>query len=171
MKEFTYTIKDEMGIHARPAGLFVKEAAAFPCAVTITKDGKEVDAKRIFGVMGLGVKCGQEITLKTDGEKEEEAMETLGIFLEENLYYPIVGLHQSRKNVSAVSTWQQTFFTISKSLGRRKEKSMVIQGKSVFSGIAIGRLSVYNKAENVVKRTKITDIDGEIKRFEDAREE
>ncbi|MCI5518147.1 HPr family phosphocarrier protein [Roseburia sp. MUC/MUC-530-WT-4D] len=85
MKEFTYTIKDEMGIHARPAGLFVKEAAAFPCAVTITKDGKEVDAKRIFGVMGLGVKCGQEITLKTDGEKEEEAMETLSKFLEENL--------------------------------------------------------------------------------------
>ena len=85
MKEFTYTIKDEMGIHARPAGLFVKEAAAFPCAVTITKDGKEVDAKRIFGVMGLGVKCGQEIALKTDGEKEEEAMETLSKFLEENL--------------------------------------------------------------------------------------
>ena len=85
MKEFTYTIKDEMGIHARPAGLFVKEAAAFPCAVTITKDGKEVDAKRIFGVMGLGVKCVQEITLKTDGEKEEEAMETLSKFLEENL--------------------------------------------------------------------------------------
>lgn len=85
MKEFTYTIKDEMGIHARPAGLFVKEAAAFPCAVTITKDGKEVDAKRIFGVMGLGVKCGQEIILKTDGEKEEEAMETLSKFLEENL--------------------------------------------------------------------------------------
>ena len=48
---------------------------------------------------------------------------------------------------------------------------MVIQGKSVFSGIAIGRLSVYNKAENVVKRVKITDIDGEIKRFEEAREE
>ena len=48
---------------------------------------------------------------------------------------------------------------------------MVIQGKSVFSGIAIGRLSVYNKAENVVKRVKITDIDGEIRRFEEAREE
>ena len=48
---------------------------------------------------------------------------------------------------------------------------MVIQGKSVFSGIAIGRLSVYNKAENVVKRVKITDIDREIRRFEEAREE
>ncbi|MBQ1802476.1 HPr family phosphocarrier protein [Lachnobacterium bovis] len=85
MKEFKYTIKDEMGIHARPAGLFVKEAAKFPCAVTITKEGKEVDAKRIFGVMSLGVKCGQEITLKTDGDQEEEACAALSKFLEENL--------------------------------------------------------------------------------------
>lgn len=85
MKEFNYTIKDEQGIHARPAGLLVKEAAVFPCSVTIIKDGKEVDAKRIFGIMGLGVKCGQEITLKTDGEQEEEAIESLSKFLQENL--------------------------------------------------------------------------------------
>lgn len=85
MKEFQYTIKDEQGIHARPAGCFVKEAAAFPCKVTISKDGKEVDAKRILGVMGLGVKCGQEIVLRTDGDQEEEAMEKLRRFLEENL--------------------------------------------------------------------------------------
>ena len=51
MKEFTYTIKDEQGIHARPAGELVKAAAAYPCKVTISKDGKEVDAKRILGVM------------------------------------------------------------------------------------------------------------------------
>ena len=80
MKEFKYVIKDEQGIHARPAGLFVKEAAAFPCKVIIEKDGKEADAKRIFAV-----KCGQEITLKTDGENEEEAMNKLSAFLEENL--------------------------------------------------------------------------------------
>lgn len=85
MREFQYTIQDPEGIHARPAGNFVKAAAAFPCSVTIGKDGKEVDAKRIFGVMGLGVKCGQEIVLKTDGEQEEEAMEALSKFLEENL--------------------------------------------------------------------------------------
>lgn len=85
MKEFTYTITDPEGIHARPAGAFVKEAAQFPCSVTISKDGKEVDAKRILGVMGLGVKCGMEIVLKTDGEKEEEAMEHLSTFLKENL--------------------------------------------------------------------------------------
>ena len=85
MKEFKYVIKDEQGIHARPAGLFVREAATFPCKVTIEKDGKEADAKRIFAVMGLAVKCGQEITLKTDGENEEEAMNKLSAFLEENL--------------------------------------------------------------------------------------
>ena len=85
MKEFKYVIKDEGGIHARPAGALVKEPAAFPCSITIAKDGKAADAKRIFAVMGLAVKCGQEITLKTDGENEEEAMNKLSAFLEENL--------------------------------------------------------------------------------------
>lgn len=85
MKTFLYEIKDEAGIHARPAGLLVKEAAKFPCEVTIEKDGKEVDAKRIFGLMGLGVKCGQTITLKTTGDQEEEAIAALSKFLQENL--------------------------------------------------------------------------------------
>ena len=78
-------ITDKGGIHARPAGALVKEAAAFPCSITIAKDGKAADAKRIFGVMGLGVKCGQEIILKTDGDQEEEAIAALGKFLEEKL--------------------------------------------------------------------------------------
>lgn len=85
MKEFKYTITDPEGIHARPAGAFVKAAAAFPCKVTVTKDGKEVDAKRILGLMGLGVKSGMEITLKTDGEQEDEAIKSLSKFLQENL--------------------------------------------------------------------------------------
>ncbi|MCH5265190.1 MAG: HPr family phosphocarrier protein [Lachnospiraceae bacterium] len=85
MKEFRYVITDEQGIHARPAGLFVKEAAACECQVTISKDGKEVDAKRILGVMGLGVKKGQEIVLKTEGADEDAAIEKLSAFLQENL--------------------------------------------------------------------------------------
>lgn len=85
MKEFTYTIKDEQGIHARPAGELVKAAAAYPCKVTISKDGKEVDAKRIFGVMGLGVKTGEEVTIKVDGEDEETATAELEAFFKENL--------------------------------------------------------------------------------------
>ena len=85
MKSFSYTVKDELGIHARPAGLFVKEAAAFPCSITIAKDGKAADAKRIFGVMGLGVKCGEEITVCTDGENEEAASAAIEAFLKANL--------------------------------------------------------------------------------------
>ena len=85
MKEFRYVITDEQGIHARPAGLFVKEAAACECNVIISKEGKEVDAKRILGVMGLGVKKGQEIVLKTDGADEDAAMEKLSAFLKEKL--------------------------------------------------------------------------------------
>lgn len=85
MKEFIYVITDKEGIHARPAGALVKEAATFPCSVTIAKGDKEVDAKRIFGVMGLGAKCGEEITVRTDGEKEDEAIAALEAFLKSNL--------------------------------------------------------------------------------------
>ena len=51
MKEFHYVIKDKLGIHARPAGLLVKEAMKFQAAIVIKKDEKEADAKRIFSVM------------------------------------------------------------------------------------------------------------------------
>ncbi|MCR4674068.1 MAG: HPr family phosphocarrier protein [Lachnospiraceae bacterium] len=85
MTEFTYTITDPQGVHARPAGIFVKEAASFPCNITIGKDGKDVDAKRILGVMSLGVKQGEEVVVKCDGDQEAEAAEKLEAFLKENL--------------------------------------------------------------------------------------
>lgn len=85
MKEFKYVITDPNGIHARPAGLLVKMAAGFKSKVTIGRDGKEVDAKRIFGVMSLGVKQGQEIAVAADGEDEDEAIAAIEKFLEENL--------------------------------------------------------------------------------------
>ena len=85
MKEFSYVITDELGIHARPAGLFVKEAASCECDVKIAKGDKEVDAKRILGVMGLGAKQGEEIVLKCDGADEDAAIEKLAAFLKENL--------------------------------------------------------------------------------------
>lgn len=85
MKEYTYIITDEQGIHARPAGQLVKEAATFQSSVTIGKDGKDVDAKRIFGVMSLGAKKGESIVIKADGEDEDAAIETLSQFLQQNL--------------------------------------------------------------------------------------
>lgn len=85
MKEFNYVIKDELGIHARPAGLLVKEAGKFQSAIKIVKDGKEADAKRIFGVMGLGVKKDNEITVTADGADEAEAIAALEAFFNANL--------------------------------------------------------------------------------------
>lgn len=85
MKEFAYTITDPQGIHARPAGLLVKEAAKFPCKITIEKAGKTADAKRIIGIMGLGVKKDDTITVTFDGEEEEAAKDTIEAFLKENL--------------------------------------------------------------------------------------
>ncbi len=86
MKEFTYTITDPQGIHARPAGQFVKEAGSFADTnITIGKDGKDVDAKRILGVMSLGVKQGEEISIKCEGPQEDAAAEKLEAFLKENM--------------------------------------------------------------------------------------
>lgn len=85
MKEVKYVITDAQGIHARPAGLFVKIAADYPCKVTIGKGDKEVDAKRIMGVMSLGVKQGDEITVKADGDREDEAITAIETFLRDNL--------------------------------------------------------------------------------------
>ncbi len=56
MKEFTYVITDTEGIHARPAGELVKKAKEFTSSISIFKEGKKADAKKLFGLMGLGVK-------------------------------------------------------------------------------------------------------------------
>ncbi|MGN0107979.1 MAG: HPr family phosphocarrier protein [Hominilimicola sp.] len=85
MKEFSYTITDSQGIHARPAGILVKEAAKYQSDITIEKDGKTGDAKRIFAVMGLGVKCGQTINVKVEGADEDEAAKAVEEFLRANL--------------------------------------------------------------------------------------
>jgi len=85
MKEFKYVITDELGIHARPAGLLVKEAAKFQSDIKIKKGEKEADAKRIFGIMGLAAKKGDEIVLTADGADEADAIVAIEEFLKANL--------------------------------------------------------------------------------------
>ncbi|MDE5852917.1 MAG: HPr family phosphocarrier protein [Oscillospiraceae bacterium] len=85
MKEFRYVIKDEVGIHARPAGKLVKLASNFKSIVTIQKADKNVDCKRLFGIMGLGIKCGDEILIKVDGPDEDIAVLEIEKFFNENL--------------------------------------------------------------------------------------
>ena len=77
MKEFNYVIQDEQGIHARPAGVLVKAANEFQSDIQIDKDGKKGDLKRIFGVMGLGIKKGDNIRVIIEGPDEEMAAQKI----------------------------------------------------------------------------------------------
>lgn len=85
MKNFNYIITDNEGIHARPAGMLVKLATTFTSKITIGKDGKDVDLKRILSVMSLGCKKGHTITITASGEDEDAAIEAIQLFLKENL--------------------------------------------------------------------------------------
>ena len=71
MKSFSYTVKDELGIHARPAGMLVKEVKNFKSKVTLEKDGKVIDATRLMAVM--------------EGADEDAAYDALKSFFETNL--------------------------------------------------------------------------------------
>lgn len=85
MKSFTYTIKDELGIHARPAGMLAKTAKALDSEITITKGEKTVGASKLMALMGLGVKCGDTITVTVNGGNEDAALEEMKSFLLKNL--------------------------------------------------------------------------------------
>lgn len=85
MKKLEYVIRDEIGIHARPAGELVKEAKKYNSRITISKDGKSVEATKLMAVMGLGVKCGQTVEITVEGEDEDTAYEGIKNFFEENL--------------------------------------------------------------------------------------
>lgn len=85
MKEFNYVITDPEGIHARPAALLIKLTCGFSSVLTIEKEGKKADAKRIFGIMGLGVKQGQEVTITAEGQDEDLAIAEIERFFKENL--------------------------------------------------------------------------------------
>lgn len=82
MKSFNYVIKDEVGIHARPASELVKEAKKYASAITISKGDKSAVATKLMAVMSLGVKCGEEITLTVEGEDEDTALEGMKAFME-----------------------------------------------------------------------------------------
>ena len=77
MKTFSYTITDEVGIHARPAGLLAKKAKEFESVCTIEKGGKSVNITKLMALMGLGVKQGDTVTVTCEGADEDKASEAL----------------------------------------------------------------------------------------------
>lgn len=85
MKLFEYTIKEEQGIHARPAGILVKEAKKYASKIKIDNGTKQAEATKLIAIMGLGVKCGQTVTVTVEGEDEETAVKEVQAFFEANL--------------------------------------------------------------------------------------
>lgn len=86
MKEFTYTITDPVGIHARPAGLLAKKAAEYKSIITVVKGEKKADTRRLMALMGLGIKCDDTITVQAEGEDEHIAIDAVKAFLIDNRF-------------------------------------------------------------------------------------
>ena len=85
MKTFSYTIKDEVGIHARPAGLLAKLAKTFSSTITLEKDGKSVNVTKLMMLMGMGIKCGDTVNFSVEGEDDETAAKAIEEFMAANL--------------------------------------------------------------------------------------
>ncbi len=85
MRTFSYTIKDELGLHARPAGLLAKAAKRYDSEITLTKGEKTVGCTKLMALMGLGIKCGETVTITVSGDDEEAAERGMREFFETNL--------------------------------------------------------------------------------------
>lgn len=85
MKQFTYVITDEIGLHARPAGLLVKQAKKYESTITLACNGKSADATKLMAVMGMGVKHQDSVEVTVEGSDEDAAFEEMQKFFQENL--------------------------------------------------------------------------------------
>ncbi len=87
MTVFEYTVKDKIGLHARPAGMIAKKAAQFKSAITLTnlENAKSADAKKLFALMNLMVKYDNKIRITCDGDDSMEALTAMKQCIEECL--------------------------------------------------------------------------------------
>ncbi|MDO5301823.1 MAG: HPr family phosphocarrier protein [Tissierellia bacterium] len=85
MREANAVLQNDDGLHARSAAQFVRVANQFVSDITLVAKGEEVNGKSIIGIMSLGIYSGQEITLRAEGEDEDEAIERLSHCVENEL--------------------------------------------------------------------------------------
>ena len=85
MKEFYYTVKDPIGMHARPATQLVNTVKGLASVVTVEKQGKKADARKLLALMSLAAAHGDEVHIVIEGEDENVAEEKVKSFFEENL--------------------------------------------------------------------------------------
>ena len=78
------TVKNEVGLHARPATYFIQKANEFKSGIWVEKEERRVNAKSLLGVLSLGIVKGTTITVIADGADETDAVETLATLVENN---------------------------------------------------------------------------------------
>lgn len=84
MQEVTLTIRNKVGLHARPAALFVQTANRFKSKVVAAREGREVNAKSILSVLSLGADQGAVVMVSAEGEDETQAIEAICLLVENN---------------------------------------------------------------------------------------
>ena len=77
MLQQTLTIRNKLGLHARPSALLAKTAGLFKSSITLTSGSRSVDAKSILGLMTMAMPCGTELTVSADGPDEKTALESI----------------------------------------------------------------------------------------------
>lgn len=85
MKSFEYIIQDELGLHARPAGQLVKQAASFNSKITLRRGKQSADCKRLIAVMTLAAKQNDVLCFTVEGDDEDPACEALESFCRSSL--------------------------------------------------------------------------------------
>jgi phosphocarrier protein HPr len=80
--EKSCTVRNKMGLHARPAALIVQTANKFPCEVTLVKDGQNVNGKSIMGVLMLAAAKGTVILVRTEGDEAQACSDAIGELFE-----------------------------------------------------------------------------------------
>jgi phosphocarrier protein HPr len=87
--EKSCTVRNKMGLHARPAAMIVQTANRFPCDVTLEKDGQDVNGKSIMGVLMLAAAQGTVVVVRTLGEQAKECAEAIGELFERGFNEPL----------------------------------------------------------------------------------
>ncbi|MBL9020405.1 MAG: HPr family phosphocarrier protein [Myxococcales bacterium] len=81
--EKTLLIQNELGLHARAATKLVQTASKFPCEITVTKDGHEVNGKSIMGVLMLVASKGTSVTIKAKGDRAQDAVTAIAALIDD----------------------------------------------------------------------------------------
>jgi phosphocarrier protein HPr len=86
MPQITMQIRNKVGLHARPAALFVQEANKYSCNIWVRKDDQDVNAKSILGILTLGADQGSSVTVWAEGEDAEDALKALRALSDANFF-------------------------------------------------------------------------------------